>query len=320
MNRSLYSQRNWSRGILLVVGWFLLARLGIWLVWYGFVYTEGSEQSQNTPAPVVAATASPQPAIPPAATPPPSPTVPATPPPINTPPPTPTPIPPTATPKAHIVAGVDGVNVRSGPSTSYTKLGYLDLGAQAELTSSDGDWWQIMYNGAPGWVFGELVAAHNYNTGQTEPSPAPPATPTTQATTPFTGNEAWAAEIFQIINSVRAEHGLSPYTYNETLEQAAQLHGQDCLQRGELTHIGSDGSNVQMRILRAGYDAAGWAEITATGPSPQAAVDWWMNETPPNDPHRSTILSTWVTEIGIAAVPAGHMHYFIADLGRPKSL
>jgi len=212
------------------------------------------------------------------------------------------------------VAGADGVNVRSGPATSYERLGYIDPGARAEVTREDGDWWQIVYNGAPGWVFGELVTA--YNTEQPEP---PPATPTAQVEPTPVVNEAWAAEVFQIINSVRAEHGLPPYTYNETLERAAQLHGQDCLARGNLTHIGSDGSNASTRILRAGYKAAGTAEITVTSSSPQAAVDWWMDETPPNDPHRSTILSTWVTEIGIAVVPAGHTNYFIADLGRPKT-
>ncbi len=291
--------------------------LGIGLVWYGFVYTGEGEPAPSPPTPVAAPTTSPPPTSPPTTAPP----TPAhtAPPPTDT-PSAPTPLPPPATPTPYIMAGADGVNVRSGPSTSYTKLGYLDPGGQAELTGSDGDWWQIVYDGAPGWVFGALVTAHNYNADQAQPSPWPPATPTTQTETPTpSSNSEWAAEVLQIINSVRAEHGLPLYAHDETLEQAAQLHGQDCLQRGKLTHIGSDGSNVQTRILRAGYAAAGWAEITVTASSPQAAVNWWMDETPPNDPHRSTILSTWLTEIGIAVVPAGSTNYFIADLGRPKT-
>jgi uncharacterized protein YkwD len=130
---------------------------------------------------------------------------------------------------------------------------------------------------------------------------------------------AWPAEVFRLINSVRAEHGLSPYAYDETLARAAQLHGQDCLQRGSCSHTGSDGSNVKTRILRAGYDAAGWAECIVYSASPQEAVDWWMDEVPPNDAHRRTLLSTWVTEIGIAVVPtAWDYTYFIADFGRPN--
>jgi len=310
MNKSLYPRH--SPGVLLILGWFLLIGLGVWLTWYGFVRTGESEQPEDTPAPAAASTVSPQTAVPPTAAP--APTATLAPLPTDT--PAPTPIPPTATPTPYIVAGADGVNVRSGPSTTCERLGHLDPGDQAALIGSDGDWWQVTYNSAPGWVFGELVTVYNYNAEQAEP---PPATLTATAEPAPASNEAWAAEVFQIINSARAEHGLSPYTYNEALEQAAQIHGQDCLQQGELTHIGSDGSNVQTRILRAGYDAAGWSEITVASSSPQAAVDWWMNETPPNDPHRSTILSTWVTEIGVAVVPAGHTNYFIADFGRPKT-
>jgi uncharacterized protein YkwD len=151
----------------------------------------------------------------------------------------------------------------------------------------------------------------------TEPSESPPAS-TAEPLPAEIG--AWTAEVFRLINGVRAAHGLPPYTYNETLAQAAQFHGQDCQKRGSCSHTGSDGSNVKTRILRAGYDAAGWAECIVYSWSPQQAVDWWMDETPPNDPHRRTLLSTWVTEIGIAVVPTDRgYYYFIADFGRPRT-
>jgi len=146
-----------------------------------------------------------------------------------------------------------------------------------------------------------------------EPLPSPPPEPLPADVA------AWPVEVFRLINVVRAEHGLSPYAYDETLARAAQLHGQDCLQRGSCSHTGSDGSNVKTRILRAGYDAAGWAECIVYSSSPQEAVDWWMDEVPPNDAHRRTLLSTWVTEIGIAVVPTDwDYYYFIADFGRPN--
>jgi hypothetical protein len=44
-----------------------------------------------------------------------------------------------------------------------------------------------------------------------------------------------------------------------------------------------------------------------------------MDEVPPDDWHRRTLLSTWVTEIGVAVVPTGRGdYYFIADFGRPN--
>jgi uncharacterized protein YkwD len=159
------------------------------------------------------------------------------------------------------------------------------------------------------------------------PAPVPGASespqPTIRATAlpaaPSADVAAWPAEVFRLINEVRAAHGLPPYVYDDTLARAAQLHGQDCQQRGSCNHTGSDGSNVKARVLRAGYDAAGWAECIVYSSSPQEAVDWWMDEVPPNDAHRRTLLSTWVTEIGIAVVPtAWDYDYFIADFGRPR--
>ena len=134
------------------------------------------------------------------------------------------------------------------------------------------------------------------------------------------GVETWPQELFRLINAVRAEHDLPPYTYREQLAHVAQLHGQDCLERGSLTHTGSDGSKIKARILRSGYDAVGWAEIMVYSASPQEALDWWMDEVPPNDPHRSTLLGSWLTEIGVAILPLDNGYfYFIADLARPAS-
>jgi uncharacterized protein YkwD len=126
-------------------------------------------------------------------------------------------------------------------------------------------------------------------------------------------------EVFNLINAQRAAQGLPPYAYNETLAQAARLHGQDCLQRGWCGHTGSDGSSVRVRVSRAGYDMLGAAECIVYAPDPQKAVAWWMDEVPPNDAHRRTLLSTWLTEIGISVTPIGNgTYYFIADFGRPN--
>jgi len=84
-----------------------------------------------------------------------------------------------------MVAGADGVNVRTGPGTNYTRLGYLDPGTRAELIGRYDDWWQILYDGAPGWVFGQLVAASNAeNVPQVEPPAAPTAQPPAPTTAP----------------------------------------------------------------------------------------------------------------------------------------
>jgi uncharacterized protein YkwD len=126
----------------------------------------------------------------------------------------------------------------------------------------------------------------------------------------------WPHETVRIINEVRAAHGLGPLSYNETLAQAAQAHANDCAQRGWCSHTGSDGADIKTRILRVGYDPASWAECWAQRQTPQGAVDIWMDETPPNDPHRRTLLTTWLTEIGMGVAQTTWGYYFIADFGR----
>jgi uncharacterized protein YkwD len=142
------------------------------------------------------------------------------------------------------------------------------------------------------------------------PATVPPAAPPADVAD-------WPHETVRLINDVRAQHGLPPLIYNETLAQAAQAHANDCVQRGWCSHTGSDGSDIKTRIIRAGYDPGGWAECWAQRQSPQGAVDVWMDEVPPNDPHRRTLLTTWLTEIGVGVAETDWGYYFIADFGRP---
>ncbi len=129
----------------------------------------------------------------------------------------------------------------------------------------------------------------------------------------------WPRETVRLINEVRASYNLPPLVYNEKLALAAQGQANDCSQRGWCSHTGSDGSDIKARILRVGYDPSNWAECWAQRQSPQDAVNVWMNETPPDDPHRRTLLSTWLTEIGIGVAPTTWGYYFLADFGKPRS-
>lgn len=128
---------------------------------------------------------------------------------------------------------------------------------------------------------------------------------------------AWPAAMYERINQARAAHGLYPLAYNGTLAWAAQLHAQDCDQRGWCSHTGSDGSSVEVRILRAGYPAAGTAECWVQAATPERGFEFWYYETPPYDAHRRTLLSSYLTEVGIGIVATDWGYYFVADFGRP---
>lgn len=168
-----------------VLGWFLFIVAGMGLVWLGFI-REPAATPKITPSPtptlkplvvMETPTYTPSP-LPPSPTPMPAPT--------ETPAPTATSVPPTPTsPPPIIVAGADGVNVRSGPGTNYTRLGYLDPSTQANLLGRYGDWWQIQYEGNPAWVFGDLVTASNADgISEVAPPPSPTPAPVTAAPQP----------------------------------------------------------------------------------------------------------------------------------------
>ncbi len=156
-------------------------------------------------------------------------------------------------------------------------------------------------------------------TGEAGAPPAPAATVAyvPDAAPPPADIADWPLETVRIINVIRAEHGLPPYTYNDTLAAAAQAHANDCVQRGWCSHTGSDGADIKTRVRRAGYQGSGWAECWAQRQSPQGAVDIWMDEVPPDDAHRRMMLHTWFTEVGVGVAKAPWGYYFIADFGRP---
>ena len=83
------------------------------------------------------------------------------------------PAPPTVA-LARVAAGDDGVNVRSGPGTTYAKIGLLEPGGEALVTGRSGEWWEIEYAGDRAWVASWVVTALNVDT---VPLVAPPATP-----------------------------------------------------------------------------------------------------------------------------------------------
>jgi uncharacterized protein YkwD len=314
VDRSLFSRQNWWRNGLMALGWLLVIGLAVAMIWYSFANEPAAAPSADETGavmtPIPKAIASPTYVLLPTAT-----LTPTPQPGLPTPTPEPTEVPPSPTPTPYIVAGTDGANVRTGPDTSYEKIGYIDPDGQAEYVGTEGNWVQIRYDGEVAWVYGPLVTVVEAQATETT-TPAETSIPAGTAA-PTGEIEAWSEELTQLINQQRAAQGLPAYTYSEPLKQAALLHAVDCADRGELTHTGSDGSTLAERVSRAGYSSTRVTEITFTGASPQFTIDWWMSETPPDDPHRSQVLSESMTEMGVAVVAAGNTYYYIAVMGQP---
>ena len=114
------------------------------------------------------------------------------------------------------------------------------------------------------------------------------------------------------INQARAQSGLPPLVLNPQLMQAAQGHATDMVTNGNYSHRGTDGSNVNMRVQRAGYGADGWAsENWVSVSEPGQAIQWWMNSTV----HRNNILNPRWSELGVGSGIAGRQIIFVAVFG-----
>src|SRR5574341_58585 len=70
------------------------------------------------------------------------------------PPPT---VPPSGAPTGLVLEATTTLNVRSGPGTGYSIIGRIYPGAVYLIVGQQADWYQIDYNGQPGWVYGPYV-------------------------------------------------------------------------------------------------------------------------------------------------------------------
>jgi hypothetical protein len=204
MDLDLQSRRRRDRTLLYAAGWILAVVVGGVLLWYGFWGPGGGERPEEAPpSPTASPTLIPlvvQPTPTPQNTPVPTAA------PVPTVPPTPTLAPATPTSVvARIVAGEGGVNVRTGPSTGYTLLGYLEPGTEAELAGRYGDWWQIRYGDGLAWVFGELVTAYDAGSvSQVQPPAPPPTAPPPPPTAVPTAAPPTATPVPQDVRGLRA--------------------------------------------------------------------------------------------------------------------
>jgi len=168
---------------------------------------------------------------------------------------------------------------------------------------------------------GQAVAAAPARSAQAtaEPAARAAAPPPPQISySDIGGADAFRARLLELHNAERAAAGVPPLVMSPLLQQAAQLHAQDCATRGFGSHTGSDGSTSRVRIARAGFTGRITGENWAFGRSPDRVFDMWFHQEYPNGPHRLNILSARYAEVGFGIADAGNGgYYFIANFGAP---
>jgi hypothetical protein len=157
-----------QRTILFVAGIFVVAVIGIAMIWMGFAVDSGKQTEEERTTPTATSLA---PVVQPSS-------VAIVP--TYTPLPTDTLLPPTATteptpqPEPMVVAQTGGVNLRSGPGSNFGVVGRLDGGLSAKVIGRYADWWQVEYSGSQVWVANWVVTATDV---ENVPEVAPPASP-----------------------------------------------------------------------------------------------------------------------------------------------
>ncbi len=93
--------------------------------------------------------------------------------------------------------------------------------------------------------------------------------------------------------------GCEPLTWNETLAEAARVQANYLLKKKKLTHTGSNGSSVDSRVKKLGYNWRFVGENLAKG---QETIDEVIKSWMLSPGHRKNILNPDYKEFGAAVV------------------
>jgi len=153
--------------------------------------------------------------------------------------------------------------------------------------------------------------------GESAPTPEPVA-----GTCSAMRDQGYEQQILDLINTGRANLGLSPLSFQQQLTAAAVQHSTDMACNNFVDHIGSDGNLWYLRVERQGYANYNSARENIYvgnpefGGTPAGAYQWWFN----SSVHYANIFDPNVSEIGIAYVSnpnSNYVGYYTTVFARP---
>ena len=110
---------------------------------------------------------------------------------------------------------------------------------------------------------------------------------------------SFASRALARTNAYRSQFNCPPLRENAQLDQAAFSHSQDMALHGYFDHNSPSGQTPWDRMHAAGYQFSMAAENIAAGyPTPEAVIDAFFHETPPNDGHRRNLLNCALRDVG----------------------
>ena len=142
---------------------------------------------------------------------------------------------------------------------------------------------------------------------QTETSPAVVPEDNTQAVDYQIDKEETIEKIFELTNKARQENNLPALTYNEDIQDAADLRAKEISTK--FSHTRPDGSSCHTVVEKFEYRVTGENLIMADNPisEPEILLDTWMN----SEGHRANILLPDYTSIAIGLYEKDDVTYAV---------
>lgn len=120
--------------------------------------------------------------------------------------------------------------------------------------------------------------------------------------------------LLQLANQARAQHGVPPLHWDNSLYQAAQTHAQRLVREpGDLQHQYSGERDLATRAAQTGVHFTTISETLARhGQTPQDLQRIWMSTTI----HRANLLDPQLDAVGIAVIEDQGLLYAVEDFAR----
>ncbi|MCD6501283.1 CAP domain-containing protein [bacterium] len=127
-------------------------------------------------------------------------------------------------------------------------------------------------------------------------------------------------EMFDMINSDRADSGLGALVENDALRQVARDHSEDMYLRDFFDHVNPDGESPADRADNAGIDYVIIGENIQMNSGHSNPVEYAEEALMASSPHRANILSDEYNAVGVGIASDGDKYYFtqlFAELSTP---
>ncbi|HEY6293161.1 MAG TPA: CAP domain-containing protein [Terriglobia bacterium] len=128
-------------------------------------------------------------------------------------------------------------------------------------------------------------------------------------------------QMYELVNRDRSDPAnageiggkVTPLKWNERLASVARAHSRAMLTQGFFAHVDPEGRSPGMRVRAAGIGWQAVGENIAIYPSVESAETAFMNEPRFEHNHRSNILGSKYTDVGVGIVQDPRGWYYITE-------